>query len=218
MKSSGRKALQPRNIFNVPPADTQLQLKKAKAPPPHDDDDARGENLVPVPVPVVESMDASLAEELNAFKKKLERLREDRERTEKLLEERDGAMDLKMSHLLQRGEIQKSLEIQVDRLFRLKELHAYSSVYSHSIHPIHSLDLIRVCFHFSNKQTLINFNVSWSTENFACPISKSQRAGEEEKLQLRNHHAPSYHFNHLPFSSCFFSTLSFEFSGISDTR
>ncbi|KAJ4908956.1 Uncharacterized protein Rs2_12614 [Raphanus sativus] len=80
-------------------------------------------------------MDASLAEELNAFKKKLERLREDRERTEKLLEERDGAMDLKMSHLLQRGEIQKSLEIQVDRLFRLKELHAYSS----KILPVRSL-------------------------------------------------------------------------------
>lgn len=126
MKSSGRKALQPRNIFNVPAADTQLQLKRAKAPPPLHDD--AKDNLVPVPLPVVESMDASLAEELNAFKKKLERLREDRERTEKLLEERDGALDLKMSQLLQRGEIQKSLEIQVDRLFRLKELHSYSSV------------------------------------------------------------------------------------------
>ncbi|CAN7113363.1 unnamed protein product, partial [Brassica rapa subsp. narinosa] len=133
MKSSGRKALQPRNIFNVPAADTQLQLKRAKAPPPLHDD--AKDNLVPVPLPVVESMDASLAEELNAFKKKLERLREDRERTEKLLEERDGALDLKMSQLLQRGEIQKSLEIQVDRLFRLKELHSYSS----KILPVRSL-------------------------------------------------------------------------------
>ncbi|CAN6809591.1 unnamed protein product [Brassica oleracea] len=133
MKSSGRKALQPRNIFNVPAADTQLQLKKAKAPPPLHDD--AKDNLVPVPLPVVESMDASLAEELDAFKKKLERLREDRERTEKLLEERDGALDLKMSQLLQRGELQKSLEIQVDRLFRLKELHSYSS----KILPVRSL-------------------------------------------------------------------------------
>ncbi|XP_013626897.1 PREDICTED: high mobility group B protein 6 isoform X2 [Brassica oleracea var. oleracea] len=130
MKSSGRKALQPRNIFNVPAADTQLQLKKAKAPPLHDD---AKDN--PVPVPVVESMDASLAEELDAFKKKLERLREDRERTDKMLEERDGALDLKMSQLLQRGELQKSLEIQVDRLFRLKELHSYSS----KILPVRSL-------------------------------------------------------------------------------
>ncbi|CAF2118071.1 unnamed protein product, partial [Brassica napus] len=184
MKSSGRKALQPRNIFNVPAADTQLQLKRAKAPPPLHDD--AKDNLVPVPLPVVESMDASLAEELNAFKKKLERLREDRERTEKLLEERDGALDLKMSQLLQRGEIQKSLEIQVDRLFRLKELHSYSSV-SKNLLPlspksIYSLDKILLPF---LKQTLIDFNVSWSTENFTSPISESERAGEEEKLQLR---------------------------------
>ncbi|VVB12791.1 unnamed protein product [Arabis nemorensis] len=83
-----------------------------------------GENLEVV----VGTIDASLAEELGAFKKKLERLREDRERTEKVLKERDGAMDLQMTSLLQRGESQKCLEIQVDRLFRLKELHAYSSV------------------------------------------------------------------------------------------
>ncbi|KAL0710174.1 hypothetical protein Bca4012_017152 [Brassica carinata] len=132
MKSAGRRALQPRNIFNVPAvaADTQLELKKTKAPPPPPPphNDAKEDHLLlPVPVPVVEAMDASLGEELSAFKKKLERLREDRERTEKLLEEREEAMDLKMSQLLQRGEIQKSLEIQVDRLFRLKELHAYSS-------------------------------------------------------------------------------------------
>ncbi|KAJ0261595.1 hypothetical protein HA466_0046820 [Hirschfeldia incana] len=138
MKSAGRRALQPRNIFNVPPADTQLELKKSKAPPPPPHNDAKDDHhllQVPVPVPVVEAMDASLADELSAFKKKLERLREDRERTEKLLEEREEAMDLKMSELLQRGEIQKSLEIQVDRLFRLKELHAYSS----KILPVTSL-------------------------------------------------------------------------------
>lgn len=28
---------------------------------------------------------------------------------------------------------------------------------------------------------------AWSTENFASPISESERAGEEEKLQLRKH-------------------------------
>ncbi|KAG2333196.1 hypothetical protein Bca52824_004376 [Brassica carinata] len=140
MKSAGRRALQPKNIFNFPAvaaADTQLELKKTKAPPPPLHNDAKEDHhlLLPVPVPVVEAMDASLGEELSAFKKKLERLREDRERTEKLLEEREEAMDLKMSQLLQRGEIQKSLEIQVDRLFRLKELHAYSS----KILPVPSL-------------------------------------------------------------------------------
>ncbi|ESQ40017.1 hypothetical protein EUTSA_v10015463mg, partial [Eutrema salsugineum] len=128
MKCSGRKALQPRNIYLVPAAETlkkpkdELLFSKEKLP-------------LPVPVPVVESMDASLAEELSAVKKKLERLREDGERTEKLLEEREGAMEVQMKHLLERGEIQKRLEIQVDRLFRLKELHAFSS----KISPVRSL-------------------------------------------------------------------------------
>ncbi|XP_020875803.1 uncharacterized protein LOC9309054 isoform X2 [Arabidopsis lyrata subsp. lyrata] len=115
MKCSGRKALQPKNIFQTPKEDAFVVKAKAAE---------LKENLI----------DASLAEELSAFKKKLERQREDRERTEKLLKERDGAMDVQMSLLLQRGETQKSLEIQVDRLFRLKELHAYSS-----ISPIRSL-------------------------------------------------------------------------------
>lgn len=66
--------------------------------------------------------DASLAEELSAIKKKLERLKLDQERTEKLLKEKDAVLDAKMKELEERGEIQKSLEIEVDRLFRLKEL------------------------------------------------------------------------------------------------
>ncbi|KAL1213329.1 hypothetical protein V5N11_028229 [Cardamine amara subsp. amara] len=119
MKSSGRKALQPRNIFVTPEENTFFVKPKA----------AELKTLSK------ETIDASLAEELSAFKKKLERLREDRERTENLLKERHGAMDLHMTHLLHRGETQKSLEIQVDRLFRLKELHAYSS----KISPIRSL-------------------------------------------------------------------------------
>ncbi|AED90409.1 hypothetical protein ISN45_At05g000940 [Arabidopsis thaliana x Arabidopsis arenosa] len=122
MKCSGRKALQPRNIYQTPKEDAFFVKPKAA--------EKLKENLN-----LETSIDASLAEELSAFKKKLERLREDRESTEKLLKERDEAMDLHMSHLLQRGETQKSLEIQVDRLFRLKELHAYSS----KISPIRSL-------------------------------------------------------------------------------
>ncbi|KFK24687.1 hypothetical protein AALP_AA8G011800 [Arabis alpina] len=126
MKSSGRKALQPKNIFftpTIPPSSEFLKPKKLPL--------LSKENLEIV----VGTIDASLAEELGAFKKKLERLREDRERTEKLLKERDGVMDLQMTSLLERGEAQKCLEIQVDRLFRLKELHAYSS----KISPIRSL-------------------------------------------------------------------------------
>jgi hypothetical protein len=75
-------------------------------------------------------LDSSLAEELSAIKKKLERLRSDKERTEKMLEERAMVLDLQKKELEQRGEVQKRLEIEVDRLYRLKELHSYSMVSS----------------------------------------------------------------------------------------
>jgi hypothetical protein len=65
---------------------------------------------------------------LSAIKKKLERLRLDRERTEKMLKEREMVMDLQMKELEQRGEVQKRLEIQFDILYRLNELQSYSMV------------------------------------------------------------------------------------------
>lgn len=149
MKCSGRKALQPKNIFQTPKEDAFVVKAKAAE---------LKENLI----------DASLAEELSAFKKKLERQREDRERTEKLLKERDGAMDVQMSLLLQRGETQKSLEIQVDRLFRLKELHAYSSV---SL-PLFSYDIIYIY----PRSASSNCRLIWPSEDFPNPISESQGA------------------------------------------
>ncbi|KAJ6331440.1 hypothetical protein OIU76_009922 [Salix suchowensis] len=83
----------------------------------------------------IEPLDSSLAEELSVIKKKLERLRLDRERTEKMLKERGMVMDLQMKELEQRGEVQKRLEIEVDRLYRLKELQSYSMITS----PIRTL-------------------------------------------------------------------------------
>jgi hypothetical protein len=77
---------------------------------------------------IIEPLDSSLAEELSAIKKKLERLRLDRERTEKMLKEREMVMDLQMKELEQRGEVQKRLEIQFDILYRLNELQSYSMV------------------------------------------------------------------------------------------
>uniref|UniRef100_A0A7N2M310 Uncharacterized protein n=1 Tax=Quercus lobata TaxID=97700 RepID=A0A7N2M310_QUELO len=76
----------------------------------------------------IESLDASLAEELSAIKKKMERLRSDRERTEKMLRERDLLLEMKMKEVEERGEIQKSLEIELDRLYRLKQLQSQSVV------------------------------------------------------------------------------------------
>lgn len=74
--------------------------------------------VIPPPPP----LETSLAEELIAIKKKLERLRADKEKTENTLKEKEAVLDAKMKEMEQRGEIQKNLEIQVDRLFRLKEL------------------------------------------------------------------------------------------------
>lgn len=76
----------------------------------------------------LESLDASLAEELSAIRKKLERLRMEKEKTERKLNEREMMLDKQMKELQYRGETQKVLEIEVDRLYRLKELKSYSFV------------------------------------------------------------------------------------------
>ncbi|KAL1360148.1 hypothetical protein HN51_005505 [Arachis hypogaea] len=76
--------------------------------------------LAPVQVQLPEA--SSLAEELSAIKKKLERMRIDKEKTETSLKEKDAKLDAMMKELEDRGELQKKFEIEVDRLFRLKEL------------------------------------------------------------------------------------------------
>ncbi|KAI8559529.1 hypothetical protein RHMOL_Rhmol04G0180600 [Rhododendron molle] len=129
---SGRKPLQPRNIqANTP---THHQLVNPNKPKPQkwieisliDDSNKENNNnrhMVYAATPTkIGSIDVSLAEELSAIRLKLERMRLDKEETEKMLRERDLAMEAGMKELVQRGEIQKMLEIEVDRLFRLKEL------------------------------------------------------------------------------------------------
>ncbi|XLT61016.1 hypothetical protein HN873_053620 [Arachis hypogaea] len=76
--------------------------------------------LAPVEVQLPEA--SSLAEELSAIKKKLERMRIDKEKTKTALKEKDAKLDAMMKELEDRGELQKKFEIEVDRLFRLKEL------------------------------------------------------------------------------------------------
>ncbi|KAI3682806.1 hypothetical protein L1987_83064 [Smallanthus sonchifolius] len=83
----------------------------------------------------IEQFEVSLADELSAIREKMERLRADRERTEKMLRERDIMMEMKMKELDRRGEIQKVLEIEVDRLYRLNELRSLCN----RILPIRSL-------------------------------------------------------------------------------
>ena len=117
-KPEGRRALQPKNII---PSESNIKLTKPRKDnhvPISFFSPSNKENNPGFALPI----DASLAEELNAVRQKLERLRLDRERTEKMLRERTRVLDLQIIEMEQRGEFQKELEIEVDRLYRLKQL------------------------------------------------------------------------------------------------
>ncbi|KAK1428082.1 hypothetical protein QVD17_16910 [Tagetes erecta] len=83
----------------------------------------------------IEQFEVSLADELTAMREKMERLKADKEKTEKMLKQRELVMEMKMKELDQRGEVQKMLEIEVDRLYRLNELKSLCN----RIMPIRSL-------------------------------------------------------------------------------
>ncbi|XVF37388.1 hypothetical protein REPUB_Repub20aG0003900 [Reevesia pubescens] len=144
---SGRKPLQPKNNYTPTTTTTNdntvVVVKQIKAKPKQEYywvDDSNKENLnhhqhpmtpkkkMEVEVALELELDSSLAEELSAIRKKLGRLRLDKEKTEKMLKERDVMLHLQMKEIEDRGKIQKQLEIEVDRLFRLKELQSYCMV------------------------------------------------------------------------------------------
>ena len=129
-KHGGRQPLQPRNTILIttnhdPSKKTKYQTPFSVSSLPTISDDSMNnkENI-----PFIDSMDASLAEELTAVKKKLERIKSDKDKTEKMLQERDRTIEIQMNQLLQRGEFQKELELEVDRLFRLNQLKLASMV------------------------------------------------------------------------------------------
>ncbi|KAJ6921220.1 high mobility group B protein 6-like isoform X2 [Populus alba x Populus x berolinensis] len=139
-QKSCRKPLQPKNSPVTPMTQVQILKPKQEWIEFSVVKDSNKENhpiYTTTPTKsIIEPLDSSLAEELSAIKKKLERLRLDRERTEKMLKEREMVMmDLQMKELEQRGEVQKRLEIQVDILYRLKQVQSYSMILS----PIRTL-------------------------------------------------------------------------------
>ncbi|XP_057811249.1 high mobility group B protein 6-like, partial [Salvia miltiorrhiza] len=121
---SGRKPLQPKNSWSNP-LDTKPNIKAAAAVC-FEADENNKENIFSTPVKKecfeIELLDASLAEELSAIREKLERLRIDKERTDEMLRERSLFLDSQMKEIVDRGMLQKQLEIEVDRLFRLREI------------------------------------------------------------------------------------------------
>lgn len=135
---SGRTPLKPINSPVTPSTATKLKPKTKPEQECIDKNqnqipaaaDLNKEDTVNKPVTNIESLDTSLAEELSAIRKKLERLRLEKERTEKMLDEREVILDMQMKGLQNRGEIQKMLEIEVDRLYRLNQLKSYCIVSS----------------------------------------------------------------------------------------
>ncbi|KAL2250301.1 high mobility group B protein 6 [Sesamum indicum] len=130
---SGRRPLQPKNLSTAPIITAKPNTKPADRARQLDNYYCNKENVAPTynysSTPVkkeykipIESLDASLADELTAIREKLERLRIDKEKTEKMLRERGLMLDLQMKEIVDRGEAQKQLEIEVDRLYRLKEI------------------------------------------------------------------------------------------------
>ncbi|PON45598.1 hypothetical protein TorRG33x02_328330 [Trema orientale] len=136
---SGRRPLQPKNFQANPIVDSwkaKPKKERVEVSPVSGQGELNKEKHRVLAAPTkIGSFDASLAEELSAIRKRLERLRVDRERTEKMLKEKDDIFDLQMKELEKRAEIQKNLEIEVDRLYRLNQLHSQSLRYS----PIRSL-------------------------------------------------------------------------------
>ncbi|KAI3742797.1 hypothetical protein L1987_60493 [Smallanthus sonchifolius] len=135
---SGRRPLQPiRSTTNAPTLPNQIIYQKSNIE--YSDKENPKQNKKPdltsnldqnrcsiskndaAPVPI-EQFEVSLADELCAIRQKMERLRSDKEKTEKMLRERKVMMEMKMKEILHRCEIQKALEIEVDRLYRLNQL------------------------------------------------------------------------------------------------
>ncbi|KAF5750730.1 hypothetical protein HS088_TW03G01069 [Tripterygium wilfordii] len=132
MPKSGRKPLQPKNIpanqvteIRIANPDQQKWIEIRLVGDSDKENRPVHTTCTPSKISSMEPLEASLAEELGEVKKKLERLRWDKERTEKMLKERDRVLDMQMKELQSRGEIQKNLEIEVDRLYRLNELKSY---------------------------------------------------------------------------------------------
>lgn len=121
---SSRRPLQPKN--NIPTNDNKPKPNPADWAA-NSNSNSNKENIPPIhsTAPIRKEsfpIDVCLADELSAVREKLERQRIDREKNERLLRERGLMMDLQLKEMINRGEVQKQLEIEVDRLYRLKEI------------------------------------------------------------------------------------------------
>ncbi|KAG1338941.1 high mobility group B protein 6 [Cocos nucifera] len=117
-----RKPLQSKNS-NASPAPASPPKPKPIQISPLIKGDTDKENR-PIHVAEIGPLEASLAEELEAIRRRRERLRVERERTERMLRERDRVLEKAIREWERRGREQRRVELELQRLTRLKELEA----------------------------------------------------------------------------------------------
>ncbi|XVE80729.1 hypothetical protein DITRI_Ditri15bG0003900 [Diplodiscus trichospermus] len=194
---SGRKPLQPKN--NTATTNDNVGIKQVKPKLKQErENESNKENLdhhhmtmyakASTPPKKIEAvvdlvMDSSLAEELSAIRKKMERLRLDKEKTEKMLKEREDMLDLEMKEMEERGQIQKQLEIEVDRLFRLKELKSCCM----RISPVKSLrERQKDCGRINEVQSMEIKAVDWEEESVDENILQSPTPSDSSEFVSEN--------------------------------
>ncbi|KAA3479934.1 high mobility group B protein 6-like [Gossypium australe] len=203
---SARKPLQPKNtaaadVNFVVVMKEGSKTKQVKSKPKQEhrlDDVSNKENLnhhhhpvtvyaTPTKKKKVEAaldLDSSLAEELSAMRKRLERLRLDKEKTEKMLKEREAFLDSQLKEMEDRGQFQKQLEIEVDRLFRLKELKSYCM----RISPIKSLRERQQCGRKNNEVQSLDIKAAaeWEEESMDENTLQSPTPSDSSKFVGEN--------------------------------
>ncbi|KAF3330406.1 hypothetical protein FCM35_KLT03760 [Carex littledalei] len=150
METLIRRPLQPKNLNSIPSLETPLKkpkhlTQKTTTNQPLIQDNASKESHPIKPSVCKETVkkekrgnelrEASLAEELEIVRKRREKLRLEREKTEELLTERDLVLERAMKEMERRAEEQNSIELEIYKFILLKDLRTSSM----RVYPVQSL-------------------------------------------------------------------------------
>lgn len=142
METLIRRPLQPKNLNSIPslenPPKKLKKLNQKTTTQPLIQDNASKENHLIQPSVCEENLkeekqddelrEASLAEELEIVRRRRERLRLEREKTEEMLTERDLVLERAMKEMERRAEEQNSIELEIYKFILLKDLRTSSMV------------------------------------------------------------------------------------------
>ncbi|KAG9443287.1 hypothetical protein H6P81_014627 [Aristolochia fimbriata] len=120
-QTSRRRPLQPRNAPAAPAAPIKKVTKPVRFQITAIADSDKENRSVPAE-DAIAPFDSSLAEELVAIRRKLERLRLEEEKTERVLKERDFFLEKGMRDWERRGLEQSRVELEIQKILKLKEL------------------------------------------------------------------------------------------------